>query len=111
MDKVTHYRELILQVLQEHADLGQSNGDIETEVIHDPALDHFELSRTGWDDEHRICGAVIHIDIRNNKIQIQHDGTEPGVARRLVELGVPKSDIVLAFQSPFTRQYTEYASS
>jgi XisI protein len=31
------------------------------------------------------------------------------VANRLVEMGVPKQDIVLAFQSPFMRQLSEFA--
>ncbi len=109
MGKVKSYQELFLQVLREYADLGQPKDNIETEIIHDPLINHFELSQTGWEDEHRISGTVIHIDIRNDKIHIQYDGTEPGVARRLVELGVPKTDIVLAFQSPFMRQFTEYA--
>ncbi|HEX7447902.1 MAG TPA: element excision factor XisI family protein [Pirellulales bacterium] len=32
----------------------------------------------------------IHVDIRGGKIWIQHDGTEDGIADRLVEAGVPK---------------------
>lgn len=51
----------------------------------------------------------MHINIRNDKIWIQHDGTEAGVANLLVEMGVPKTDIVLAYQSPFKRRYTEFA--
>jgi len=40
---------------------------------------------------------------------IQSDGTEVGVANELVEAGVPQPDIVLAFKSPFKRQFTDYA--
>jgi hypothetical protein len=49
------------------------------------------------------------VDIRNGKIWIQHDGTEEGIANRLIASGVPKEDIVLGFHSPFMRQYTEFA--
>lgn len=45
----------------------------------------------------------------NGKLWIQHDGTEDGIANRLVELGVPKSDIVLAFHPPYKRPYTDFA--
>ena len=31
------------------------------------------------------------------------------IADELVEMGVPKDDIVLGFHSPFKRQFTEYA--
>jgi hypothetical protein len=41
------------------------------------------------------------------KIWIQSDGTEIGVANELVEAGVPQQDIVLAFKSPFKRQFTD----
>lgn len=40
---------------------------------------------------------------------IQHDGTEIGIATQLLELGVPADDIVLGFQAPDIRPYTEFA--
>jgi hypothetical protein len=52
---------------------------------------------------------VLHLDIKDQKIWIQHDGTEIGIADELVKLGVPKSDIVLAFHEPLVRQYTDFA--
>lgn len=54
-------------------------------------------------------GCVIHIHIKDNKIWIQHDETEDGIANELVQRGVSKQDIVLAFHSPFKRQFTEFA--
>ena len=49
------------------------------------------------------------LDIKNNKIWTQHDGTEVGIADELVKLGVPKEDIVLAFHEPLVREYTGFA--
>jgi hypothetical protein len=49
------------------------------------------------------------MDIKNNKIWIQYDGTEVGMANELVALGVPKEDIVLAFHPPSKRSYTGFA--
>ena len=54
---------------------------------------------------------MLHVDIQNGKIWIQHDGTKGGIANELVELGVPKQDIVLAFHAPYRRQFTEFAVS
>ncbi len=51
------------------------------------------------------------MDIKNGKIWIQHDGTKDGVADDLVELGVPKEDIVLAFHPPYKRKYTGFAEN
>jgi hypothetical protein len=34
------------------------------------------------------------------KIWVQHDGTEDAIADQLVEKGVPKQEIVLAYHAP-----------
>ena len=54
-------------------------------------------------------GCILHIDIIDGKIWIQHDGTEGGIALDLIDHGVPKQDIVLGFHSPFKRQFTDFA--
>jgi hypothetical protein len=42
-------------------------------------------------------------------VWIEKDNTEDGIAPELVQAGVPKSHIVLAFRSPEMRKLTEYA--
>lgn len=54
-------------------------------------------------------GCLVHIDIINHKIWIQRDGTEYGIANELVNAGIPKNQIVLAFQPADIRPYTEFA--
>jgi hypothetical protein len=49
------------------------------------------------------------MDIKDGKIWLQHNGTERGVANELVELGIPKDAIVLAYQLPYKRPYTAFA--
>jgi hypothetical protein len=56
-----------------------------------------------------VHGSVIHIDIKGDKIWIQHDGTEGGIAPELVEAGVPPDKIVLAWHEPEIRKHTVYA--
>ncbi|HAX79127.1 MAG TPA: hypothetical protein DCY88_25695 [Cyanobacteria bacterium UBA11372] len=63
----------------------------------------------GWRDEVQVYGSLIHIDIKGNRIWIQRDGTQEGIAQQLVDAGVPKSDIVLGYRSPFVRQFTGFA--
>jgi len=63
----------------------------------------------GWKGRQRNYGILIHINVKNQKVWIQHDGTEVGVANELIEMGIPKEDIVLGFHSPFMRQHTEFA--
>ena len=111
MDTLTHSRDLIKSILQEHAQHKPTYGDIEVELILDDERGHYELSYIGWDSYRRIHGSVIHVDIRDGKIWVQHDGTEEGVASRLLEEGVPPEQIVLAFQHPYKRKYTPFAVS
>jgi hypothetical protein len=109
MDRLDQYRAYIRQILEEYRQYRPSYGEVELELIIDVAGDHYQLMSIGWQNGWRIHGSVVHIDIRNGKIWIQHDGTAEGVTNRLVELGVPKSDIVIGFHSPFKRQFTEFA--
>lgn len=108
-DKLTTYRAQIEEILREYASHEYAHGEIEREVVIDPTHDHYELLSVGWIGAERIHGCLLHVDIKNGKIWIQYDGTEAGIANRLVDAGVPKGDIVLAFHSPFKRQFTDFA--
>jgi hypothetical protein len=84
---------------------------MEVQLLFDTQRDHYQLVQVGWQENRRVYGCLVHVDIKNEKIWIQRDGTEIGIANELVQAGVPKKDIVLAFQSPYKRQFTEYAVS
>jgi hypothetical protein len=109
MDKLAQYRSYIREVLDDYGQYRPSYGEIEVEKISDTRNDHYQLVTIGWNGNERIHGTLLHIDIKGGKIWIQHDGTEEGIANRLVERGVPKTDIVLAFHTPFRRQFTDFA--
>jgi XisI protein len=109
MDKTGRYGALVEEILQEYGSHKFSYGDIEVEKIFLPESDHYQLMNVGWHGQHRIHGCVLHVDIKGGKIWIQHDGTEEGIANRLVAAGVPREDIVLAFHSPFKRRFTDFA--
>ena len=109
MDKLDQYRGYIQQLLTEYAQQGSGKGEIEKQVISDLLHDHYQLVYVGWKNRRRTFGCVLHLDIKDGKIWIQHDGTEIGIADELVKLGVPKEDIVLAFHEPLMRQYTGFA--
>jgi hypothetical protein len=109
MEYLAYYRKTIRQIIEDHAQYQPSVGEVEVETIFDERKDHYELIYAGWTGDYRVHGSVIHIDIRNGKIYIQHDGTEEGVANQLVEAGILLSQIVLAFKPPELRPYTEFA--
>jgi hypothetical protein len=109
MDKVEQYQIYIQELLENYANLGQAEDEIETELIFDTQRHHYQIMNVGWQNEHRFYGCVLHIDIKNCKIWIQHNGTELNIASEFVAKGVPKEDIVLGFHSPYKRQFTEFA--
>ncbi len=111
MEKLAQYRQIVQQMLLEYGLQKQAYGDIEVETIFDPVRDHYQIIHVGWDRQDWVHSCVIHIDIKGGKIWLQWNGTEDDIAADLVAAGVPKEDIVLGFQSPFMRQFTEYAVS
>ncbi len=109
MDKLENYRQQVREVIERHAQHRPAYGEVELQTVFDMEHDHYQLVHVGWDGKRRKYGCLIHMDIKDGKIWIQHDGTEIGVANELVELGVSKEDIVLAFHPPYKRPYTEFA--
>jgi hypothetical protein len=109
MDTVEKYRQLIKQLLSEHAYVSIDADTVKPQLIFDLENDHYQLSFVGWEGDKRVFGPIMHFDIIQGKIWIQYNGTEELIAERLVELGVPPSDIVIGFYSPFKRQFTPYA--
>ena len=97
---LTRHREKIEEVLRECARVPYSHGDIRRETVFDRDSDRYILMLVGWDGIRRVHGCLVHVDIIEGKIWIQRDGTEYGIARELLDAGVPREDIVLAFRPP-----------
>lgn len=108
MDTLDRYRQIIKQIISEHASIPYSYGDVQSQAVFDEQNDHYLLMALGW-ERNRVHNPVIHVDIINGKFWVQYDGTEYGVARELADTGVPKDHIVLGFREPEIRPYTEYA--
>jgi len=111
MARVEDYPQYVEEILHRYGQYQPAYGDIEVQLIVDREHQHYQLVNVGWHKNQRIRGCVLHIDIKGNKIWIQHDGTESGVANELAALGVPKQDIVLAFHAPYKRPYTGFGVS
>jgi hypothetical protein len=109
---VEQYRQLIQALLSERVQRSLQSptpSPVEKQLIFDTERDHYQLVNVGWKrNGRRNYGCLLHLDIKDGKIWIQHDGTEEGIANLLVERGVPKQDIVLAFHAPSMRQYTDF---
>ena len=108
MDRLEHYRQCIQKLLIEDSKIAPINGEIEVETIFDKEKDRYLAVDLGWDGHRRVYNCVFHLDIKNGKIWIQQNGTDVDLAQELLEMGVPKDDIVLGLQPPYKRPYTGY---
>ncbi|MGD2183627.1 XisI protein [Lusitaniella coriacea] len=104
-----NYSEVVQSVLERHV-TNRLNSQTEVHLIFDTERDRYQVLHLGWQYLTRIFGCIIYVEIKEGKIWIERDGTEIGVANELVEAGVPKQDIVLAFKAPYKRKFTEFAA-
>ncbi|WP_413167425.1 XisI protein [Capilliphycus salinus ALCB114379] len=109
MDKVEQYSQIIRQLLTAYVAVPIANGEIESYTVFDTQQHHYQVMNVGWDGYRRVYGCVLHLDIIKNKVWVQQNMTEMRVAYELVDRGIPKEDIVLGFQFPELREYTDFA--
>jgi hypothetical protein len=109
MDTLDRYRDELDRILTRYANLPYRYGDVRTFLVVSGDRNQFILMDEGWQDGFRVHGLIVHAEIREDKIWIHRDGIEDGITAKLLEAGVPKDKIVLAFHPPEVRQYTEFA--
>ena len=116
MDSETNYSEIIKKIITSYTEIPYPDENIKLETIFDTQQDRYLLMIVGrekinpqYSATKRVHGCLIHVDIIDDKIWIQRDGTEKGVASDLLEAGIPKDKIVLAFYDPQIRAETGFA--
>ena len=110
MERIERYRQAIRQLLTTHAKPEQRaiKSEIECQLIFDTEHDHYQLLDIGWDDLKRIYNCFIHIDIKDGRIWIQRNMTEADLAQELVDMDIPKDDIILGLHPSYKRPLTGY---
>lgn len=112
MDRLKHHHLIVQEVLTEYHELNEKSGSAtESALAFDEVHDQYLLLLMGWLYDERIKSVMIHIRLKNNKIWIEEDRTEDGVATDLLHKGIAREEIVLAFHPPHLRQYTEFATA
>ena len=111
MDKLENYRKIIKKVLTGYYQLSRTSAqsNIEDLLSLDEQQDTYLWFRSGWDDNKRVSTIIIFLRLKNDKIWVEEDWTDLCVVDDLLEAGVPKTDIVLAFHPPSKRKFTEFA--
>ena len=107
MDAQASDRDVIEKVLADYAATPYSYGEVTTQTVFDRERDHDLLVLIGTDDQRRVHGCLVHIDIVGHDVVIQRDGTERGMAPKLARAGIQPERIVLAFHPEHAYRYSE----
>jgi len=110
VDRLSVYREAVKKLLSSYQEGDRQNGEDEwaSQLVFDEGRDSYLWLNVGWEGSKRIYFCVIHFDIKDGKVWLQHNATDLNPAEDLVELGVDRLDIVLGLQPPSKRPYTDY---
>ncbi len=108
MDRLSKYRSIIQRILGEHLENALQEEDVETVSVSDETGEHYLLLEIGWQPPRRIYNVVFHLRLKDDKIWIEQDWTERGIARELIQAGISAEVIELGFQPPEMRPYIEW---
>lgn len=115
MDQLGTYAKLIKTYLAHYAELLQSSSlktttpDLTINLALDDEHGQYLLVQSGWQGKRYVRHIILHLAIRQDKIWIEEDLTEEGIATWLIQQGVPRQAIVLGFQPPQNRVETALA--
>jgi len=109
MDPVSTYWQAVERVLTVYTTIPYAHGGLRCEALFDRERARYALITHGWNAGKRVHFTLVHIDIVDGKVRIEKDNTEEGVAAELVQAGIPKSQIVLAFRPLEVRKHMDYA--
>ncbi len=110
MEKINKYEQIICEVLQSYfQNKKNAYADLRSHLIIDKEHKHYQLLTIGWHRDKYIYTVAFHFCIQDGKVWILQNNTESFVADELVTKGIEKTDIVLGFQPPQYRQYTDFA--
>ena len=97
MDTTALFRDIVKQTILQYARFRPSHGDIRLDVVFDEVRDRYALMQVGWDRGRRVSGDVIYVTLHDEKVFIEYDGIEHGIADALIARGIPEDRCVLAF--------------
>lgn len=104
-----HDAEIIERILCECARFYAEPEKRRTLEVFDRERGQFLLIDEGWDGYRHIHRLWAHVELRDHKFWIQEDGTQDGIGNMLMSAGISPTHIVLAFQAPARRKYTDFA--
>ena len=108
MEKLAQYQKFVQNLLSRYVECQPTQKQTEIQAVFDTVRNHYQIMHVGWQGNRWVHSCSVHVDIKDGKSWIQWNGTEDDSAQELIELGVPKNDIVIGSHAPYMRQLTEF---
>jgi hypothetical protein len=107
--KLNEIRRIIREVLQELVGL-DSRGIIHYDAVFDDEHGRYQVLAIGFEGLRQVIRPLAYLEIKDGLIWLHADNSDYGIAEELERQGIGKDQIVLGFQPPSMRQYTDYAT-
>ena len=108
MEKIAKYSVILLELLKNYE---QPKNEMETQLVTDLQRHHYQVIRTGWVDQYSfVVRIILYFQIKENgRVWILANWTADDIETTLMEMGIPKSDIVIGTTPERIRAYTGFA--
>jgi hypothetical protein len=93
MDKVSRYRQIIQQVLEDYAKRMSQGSQVKLLPICDTVHDQYLLVSLGRQNGRREHAIVFHVQLCQGQFLLEDDRTEEGIGNLLADSGVDPQDI------------------
>lgn len=99
-----------MEILNDYVERRSAHPNFKYELISDTLHHHYQVIRVGWDEQKFLHQVLFHFQIKEDgKIWIWVNKTEVEIDRELLMRGVPATDMVIGFQTPFMRELSGFA--
>lgn len=101
------YRRILQEIVERYAQEPRRPDQAKLIPVEDTAHDNYLLMRVGWDRRGRAHNVLFHLRLEDGKVWVEQDGIAHGIATDLLEAGIEKDDIFLAFYGREPKPLTE----
>ena len=107
----TDVKKIVRELVLEIGAIDTQADNYQTAIVTDDEHGHYLLIKTGWYNNKRLYGPYLHLEVRDNRVYVQQNGTDIHIGQELNQRGIPREAIVLEFQMPFKREFSGFAVS
>jgi hypothetical protein len=110
-EKLNRYKRICRQIVERHAAMPSEPTSVESLAVCDSESGNYLLMDIGWYPKERAHYVVVHLRVKGGKVWVEYDGVEYGIAKDLIEAGIPEEDVVWPSNERDRRRFTELVAA